>query len=184
MYKFFFLINPVSGGGQGKVIHKFLPEIMESMDFKPDEWKSEFTRKDGLNEQVLKALSSTETLVAVGGDGTVSSVLSIMLTSEDADRVQIGLIPLGTGNDLARVLGLYKPFADKGLLYLVRRLLMAKARPFDIWTVNGKSPSPVRTIRKEGAFIFDVSMTSLSFKRFFAPSFIRSSPPSFISISP
>ena len=138
MYKFFFLINPVSGGGQGKVIHKFLPEIMESMDFKSDEWKSEFTRKDGLNEQVLKALSSTETLVAVGGDGTVSSVLSIMLTSEDADRVQIGLIPLGTGNDLARVLGLYKPFADKGLLYLVRRLLMAKARPFDIWTVNGK----------------------------------------------
>ena len=39
MYKFFFLINPVSGGGQGKVIHKFLPEIMESMDFKYDEWK-------------------------------------------------------------------------------------------------------------------------------------------------
>ena len=37
MYKFFFLINPVSGGGQGKVIHKFLPEIMESMDFKSDE---------------------------------------------------------------------------------------------------------------------------------------------------
>ena len=28
--------------------------------------------------------------------------------------------------------------SDKGLLYLVRRLLMAKARPFDIWTVNGK----------------------------------------------
>ena len=52
MYKFFFLINPVSGGGQGKVIHKFLPEIMESMDFKSDdgnpnsrarkEWKSKF----------------------------------------------------------------------------------------------------------------------------------------------
>ena len=138
MYKFFFLINPVSGGGQGKVIHKFLPEIMESMDFKSDEWKSEFTRKEGMDEQILTALSSTETLVAVGGDGTVSSVLSIMLESRFADKVQIGLIPLGTGNDLARVLGLYKPFVDKGLLYLVRRLLMAKSRPFDIWTVNGK----------------------------------------------
>ena len=138
MYKFFFLINPVSGGGQGKVIHKFLPEIMESMDFKADEWKAEFTRKEGMNEQILTALSSTEKLVAVGGDGTVSSVLSMMLMSEYADKVQIGLIPLGTGNDLARVLGLYKPFADKGLLYLVRRLLMAKSRPFDIWTVNDK----------------------------------------------
>ena len=56
MYKFFFLINPVSGGGQGKVIHKFLPEIMESMDFKSDEWKSEFTRKEGMDEQILTAL--------------------------------------------------------------------------------------------------------------------------------
>ena len=109
MYKFFFLINPVSGGGQGKVIHKFLPEIMESMDFKSDEWKAEFTRKEGMDEQILNALASTETLVAVGGDGTVSSVFSIMLASEYASKVQIGLIPLGTGNDLARVLGLYKP---------------------------------------------------------------------------
>ena len=138
MYKFLFLINPVSGGGQGKVIHNFLPEIMESMNFKADEWKSEFTRKESMEEQIRDALSSTEVLIAVGGDGTVSSVLSIMLTSEFADKVQIGLIPLGTGNDLARVLGLYKPFVDKGLLYLVRRLLMAKSRPFDIWTVNGK----------------------------------------------
>ena len=138
MYKFFFLINPVSGGGQGKVIHKFLPEIMESMDFKSDEWKVEFTRKEGMDEQILNALASTETLVAVGGDGTVSSVFSIMLASEYASKVQIGLIPLGTGNDLARVLGLYKPFVDKGLLYLVRRLLLAKSRPFDIWMVNGK----------------------------------------------
>ena len=136
MYKFFFLINPVSGGGQGKVIHKFLPEIMESMDFKSDEWKSEFTRKEAMNEQIKDAISSTETLIAVGGDGTVSSVLSMMLSSEYADKVHIGLIPLGTGNDLARVLGLYKPFTDKGLLYLVRRLLMAKSRPFDIWTAD------------------------------------------------
>ena len=60
MYKFFFLINPVSGGGQGKVIHKFLPEIMESMNFKADEWKSEFTRKESMEEQIREALSSTE----------------------------------------------------------------------------------------------------------------------------
>ena len=66
MYKFFFLINPVSGGGQGKVIHKFLPEIMESMDFKADEWKAEFTRKEGMEEQILTALSSTENDAHVG----------------------------------------------------------------------------------------------------------------------
>ena len=136
-YKFYFLINPISGGGQGKIIKEFLPEIMESMDFSADEWKVEFTRYEGMREQILEALSSTETLIAVGGDGTVSAVLSTMLASGFSNKVKIGLIPLGTGNDLARVLNLYKPFADQGLLFLVRRLLRASDEPFDIWKVNG-----------------------------------------------
>lgn len=136
-YKFYFLINPISGGGQGKIIKEFLPEIMESMDFSADEWKVEFTRYEGMREQILEALSSAETLIAVGGDGTVSAVLSTMLASGFSNKVKIGLIPLGTGNDLARVLNLYKPFADQGLLFLVRRLLRASAEPFDIWKVNG-----------------------------------------------
>ena len=135
--KFIFLINPISGGGQGKVIHQFLPEIMDSMGFKEEEWKAEFTQYEGMKEQILNALANTETLIAVGGDGTVSAVLSTMLASEFANKVKIGLIPLGTGNDLARVLHLYKPFVDKGLLFLVRRLLRAEAIPFDIWKVNG-----------------------------------------------
>lgn len=138
MYKFVFLINPVSGGGQGKVIQQYLPEIMASLDYKDDQWKAEFTKHDGMEEQIKDALANTETLIAVGGDGTVSSVLSIMVSSDYAKSVKIGLIPLGTGNDLARVLNLYKPYVDKGLLFLVRRLLQAKARPFDIWKVNGK----------------------------------------------
>ena len=126
MYKFVFLINPISGGGQGKVIYKFLPEIMESMNHKDSEWKAEFTDKDRMEEQTREALASTETLIAVGGDGTVSAVLSTMLLSGFAS------------NDLARVLHLYKPFVDRGLLFLVRRLLLAKPRPFDLWQVNGK----------------------------------------------
>lgn len=138
MYKFVFLINPISGGGLGKEIHSFLPEIMASMNYSDDQWKAEFTTADGQEEQILNALSCTETLIAVGGDGTVSSVLSVMISSEYAKSVKIGLIPLGTGNDLARVLNLYKPYVDKGILFLVRRLLQAKARPFDIWKVNGK----------------------------------------------
>lgn len=138
MYKFVFLINPVSGGGLGKEIHQFLPEIMASMNFSQDKWKAEFTVMEGQEKQILDALASTETLIAVGGDGTVSSVLSVMIASEYAKKVKIGLIPLGTGNDLARVLNLYKPYVDKGLLFLIRRLLLAKAQPFDIWKVNGK----------------------------------------------
>lgn len=138
MYKFVFLINPISGGAQGKVIFQFLPEIMASLNYSDDQWKAEFTVHEGMEEQIRGALASAETLIAVGGDGTVSAVLSQLLDSEYAKTVKIGLIPLGTGNDLARVLNLYKPYVDKGLLFLVRRLLQAEARPFDIWKVNDK----------------------------------------------
>lgn len=138
MYKFVFLINPISGGGQGKVIHQYLPEIMASMNYKDEQWKAEFTLRDGMEKQISDAIANAETLIAVGGDGTVSAVLSNLVSSERAKSVKIGLIPLGTGNDLARVLNLYKPYVDKGLLFLVRRLLLAKARPFDIWKVNGR----------------------------------------------
>ena len=109
------------------------------MGFSTDQWKAEFTIHDGMEKQILEALASTETLIAVGGDGTVSSVLSVMINSGYAKTVKIGLIPLGTGNDLARVLNLYKPYVDKGLLFLVRRLLTAQSQPFDIWKVNGKT---------------------------------------------
>ncbi len=137
MLKFFFLINPISGGGQGKIIEQYLPEIMKSMDFAPSEWRAELTKMEGMREQIENALNETETLIAVGGDGTVSSVFTAMLNHERRSEVKIGLIPLGTGNDLARVLGLYKPFVEKGLLFLLRRLLLADSKKFDIWKVNG-----------------------------------------------
>lgn len=138
MKKFHFLINPISGGGQGQKVFDFLPEIMGSMGFGTEDWFAEVSSRDGFDQQIHDAIRGTETLIAVGGDGTVSAVLKALLDSGQADRIKVGLIPLGTGNDLARVLGLYEPYVNKGLLFLVRRLVEAQDRPFDLWKVNGK----------------------------------------------
>lgn len=43
-------------------------------------------------------------VVAAGGDGTLNEVLQGL--APDFDRVELGLIPVGTGNDLARTLGI------------------------------------------------------------------------------
>jgi diacylglycerol kinase (ATP) len=45
-----------------------------------------------------------ERLVAAGGDGTLNEVLNGI--APDFDRVELGLVPAGTGNDLARTLGI------------------------------------------------------------------------------
>jgi len=136
--KIHFLINPVSGGGQGKVVFDFLPEIMRSMDFDEQEWQREFSIYECFEEQVKEALASSECLIAVGGDGTATAVFSVLLRHREFKSVKIGIIPLGTGNDLARVLNLYDALVNRGLLYIVRKLVSAKSRNFDLWKVNGK----------------------------------------------
>ncbi|MCL2281747.1 MAG: hypothetical protein FWC26_00335 [Fibromonadales bacterium] len=136
--KFHFLINPVSGGGQGKIVFDFLPEIMRSMAFGEDEWKREFSIYEHFSEQVKEALENSECVIAVGGDGTAAVVFAALLQHEEYRHVKIGLIPLGTGNDLARVLNFYDALVSRGLLYTVRKLAVAQARDFDLWKINGK----------------------------------------------
>ncbi len=136
--KFHFLINPISGGGQGKVVFNFLPEIMRSMAFGEQEWEREFSIYEQFEEQVKDALANSKCVVVVGGDGTAAAVFDVLLQHEEFRHVKIGLIPLGTGNDLARVLNLYSALVDRGLLYIVRKLIVAPSKSFDLWKINGK----------------------------------------------
>ncbi|MDR2581740.1 MAG: hypothetical protein LBC85_12220 [Fibromonadaceae bacterium] len=136
--KFHFLINPISGGGRGKEVFDFLPEIMRSMAFEEKEWEREFSVRSNFEGQIKDALAGSECLIAVGGDGTAAAVFGVLLQHSEFRNRNIGIIPLGTGNDLARVLNIYEAFVNRGLLYLARKLVMAKARDFDLWKVNGK----------------------------------------------
>ncbi|CAF4257408.1 unnamed protein product, partial [Rotaria magnacalcarata] len=46
-------------------------------------------------------------IIACGGDGTVGWILSALDTTQMQymDLVSVGVVPLGTGNDMARFLG-------------------------------------------------------------------------------
>lgn len=46
------------------------------------------------------------TVVAAGGDGTLNMLVQHLWAHDLLDRVVVGLLPLGTGNDLARTLGI------------------------------------------------------------------------------
>ena len=66
----------------------------------------EISGKRGAAEQLTrKALHrGYETIIAAGGDGTLNEVVNGI--GEKADGIRVGLLPLGTGNDFARSLGL------------------------------------------------------------------------------
>ncbi len=132
-----FLINPISGGGIGKSVFALLPEIMASFGFSAGDWSAELTDQDRLVEQTDAILKSAQKVIAVGGDGTIGFILSRLRVNPSV-RAQIGLIPLGTGNDLGRTLGIYRIYSQKGLLACVKRLIKAPSTPFDLWDINGR----------------------------------------------
>lgn len=77
--------------------------------------------------QALRAIAQNAThIIAIGGDGTVRSVLEAVARS--GAQVSVGIVPIGTGNVLARNLNL--PLVD--LKLQLRRALFGIAHPIDL----------------------------------------------------
>ena len=82
---------------------------------------------------LAKAADGADTVVALGGDGVIHEVVNGLMALPVAARPQLGVIPVGSGNDYARALGIPAQ-VDKACA----RLLHAKVRPVDIGCVNGE----------------------------------------------
>lgn len=70
-----------------------------------------------------------ERVVAVGGDGTVHLIANGLMQLDPAERPALCVLPMGTGNDLARTLG-FDP--DEKAETLVTRLRDAELRALDV----------------------------------------------------
>ncbi|XP_006913468.1 diacylglycerol kinase kappa [Pteropus alecto] len=95
-------------------------------------------------------------IVVCGGDGSVSWVLSLIDAFELHERCQLAVIPLGTGNDLARVLG-WGAFwnKNKSPLNILNRVEQASVRILDRWSVMIRE-TPRQTPLLRGQIEMDV----------------------------
>jgi diacylglycerol kinase (ATP) len=119
-----FVINPASGGRQGAVLGGLLA-----------------TRGDPVHDirsgnLVGLAAGCEGILVACGGDGTVAAVLDAVHAS--GRDVPVAVIPLGTGNDLARHLGWPGIPPDAASLDTwLAHAIAAPERRLDRWILTG-----------------------------------------------
>lgn len=72
-------------------------------------------------------------VVAAGGDGTLNEVLNGI--APRFDRIELALVPLGTGNDLARTLDLRRDMPDD-LREAIEQAIEGGARPLDVGVVR------------------------------------------------
>ena len=76
-------------------------------------------------------------MAACGGDGTAGWVLSVMDNMEFANGPpSIGMIPLGTGNDLSRSLKWGGKYKDEPLENIITDIQNADVVKMDRWTLE------------------------------------------------
>lgn len=127
MDKLLFIINPVAGGGKSR---RLVPLIKETMNENGIQYDIILTTKPkeaiGIAEE--KSLSY-DTIVAVGGDGTVNEVAKGLINSK---RGTLGIIPGGTGNDMSKSLGISMNPKEA-----LQSILNGYKKVIDIGNVNG-----------------------------------------------
>ncbi len=99
--KILFIANPISGFGTSSRLENI---IQKNLDHDFFDYELVFTeRKDHAREIAAEAVSTKIPLiVAVGGDGTINEVAYALVGSASS----LGIIPRGSGNGLARHLGI------------------------------------------------------------------------------
>lgn len=123
----YFIVNPIAGGGS--VLDKFA-EVKKILNIKNDENCVYTEREHQSRELAEEAYKRGERyIVAVGGDGTVNEVASAIFKKLDA---VMGILPFGTGNDLARALKLPSEPAEAA-----RVLTSGRESAIDMGLANG-----------------------------------------------
>ncbi len=134
-----FLVNPVSGGGAGqRTANRIEALLQEEFQQSRSGFDIELTDPQNLLSQTVQACQNYSNIIAVGGDGTASPILQGIL--KEGGETRFGLIPLGTGNDLARSLGIYDPkivWSKKSLRRVLQTVLSGRTHPMDMFEIEG-----------------------------------------------
>jgi diacylglycerol kinase (ATP) len=102
MSKILYVINPAGHGGAGiNVWERVQSEWPDRID--PED--VHFTERQGHAREIAAAAEGYDILAAIGGDGTVGEIMTGIMSQQEP-RPKLAILPAGTGNDIARNLGI------------------------------------------------------------------------------
>ncbi|XP_060659989.1 diacylglycerol kinase 1 [Drosophila nasuta] len=134
-------VNPKSGGRQGdRILRKFQYMLNPRQVYD----LSKGGPKEGLT--LFKDMPNFK-VICCGGDGTVGWVLEAMDSIELVTQPAIGVIPLGTGNDLARCLRWGGGYEGENIPKLMEKIKRASTVMLDRWSIEVTNNPPVEELR-------------------------------------
>ncbi|MDO4750384.1 MAG: YegS/Rv2252/BmrU family lipid kinase [Eubacteriales bacterium] len=123
------LVNPAAGRGGfrnslGSVLHIFWEGGYQPSVFFSDSSES-------IADLIHDHAQNFPILVCLGGDGTLSNVISGLMTLPPERRPVLGYIPMGTANDIAATLAL-----PRDPIKAAKHILNGEPHPFDVGYIN------------------------------------------------
>jgi YegS/Rv2252/BmrU family lipid kinase len=148
------IVNPVAGKGAGMResarVRQLLHDQGLAFDLAYTEWPGHAT-------ELARSASQHgyDAVVAVGGDGTANEVLNGLMQSRSRDnRLPLGILPVGTGNDFAHGVGVPSDLEDA-----CRCLAGGHTRRIDVGRVCGGQWAGGRFVGNGVGIGFDVTVT-------------------------
>lgn len=145
--KIFLIVNPIAGNGKAM---SFLPKVTGALKEQDRAFDLSYTERKGDGRALAEKACQDGygTLVAVGGDGTLSEVVDGVIRS-GKQNVRVAAIPAGTGNDFLVGSGLFLKTEDP-----IRALLWGKDKKVDAIIVQDRAGKKVFAVNSLG-FGFD-----------------------------
>lgn len=112
--KILFIINPISGGKSKQHLPELIGKHLNADTFDAELRYTEYIGH--ARELSQKALADTDIFIAVGGDGTINEIASVIVGTPKL----MGIIPCGSGNGLATSLKI--PFDIEKAIDLINRM--------------------------------------------------------------
>lgn len=127
MKDYLFIVNIIAGGNKSKAIIPIIEDFMTGKEHSYEIEKTSYSKE--ATNIVEQNIEKYKVFVAVGGDGTINEVCQGLINKK---KGKLGIIPGGTGNDLARDLGI--PLEPSKSL---KNILNGKVMELDVGKANG-----------------------------------------------
>ena len=129
------IANPVAQSGKGAVGARLAEEhLHERLAAGANgELELRLTQHPLHAVEIAAEAGAYDTVIALGGDGIIHEVVNGLMQVDEARRPRLGVIPLGSGNDYARTLGM----ARNRPVAAANQILAGTTRRIDLGWVNG-----------------------------------------------
>lgn len=127
------IANPAAHSGKGAAGADFARRFLGSYSSATRGYEVRLTEGPGDAVGIAADATGFDTVLALGGDGVIHEVVNGLMELPEPSRPQLGVIPLGSGNDFARTLDMPRNDVEGAFARLVR----GRVREMEVGRVNG-----------------------------------------------